>query len=142
MPKSKLCLIQQSMELGLGNVNENELYDAMDWLNDEQQSVENRLAHGHLEEGVKCPLPKRSYSKDGKKDSHSSTFLVPSRNEWVHQDPQRMENLACLLGERIAHPSDFQSHHLTKWLLDSPLHPTSFPIPICAFSFPEGTRSA
>jgi hypothetical protein len=92
MPKSKLSLSQMlcgdtatttlAPELGLGDVSEDELYAAMDWLNHEQESIERRLARKHLQdgslilydlsssymEGTKCPLAKRGYSRDGKKD--------------------------------------------------------------------------
>jgi transposase len=69
-------------ELGLGTVTDNELYEAMDWLLDEQEAIEKRLAKKHLQEGSlvlydlsssylegeHCPLAKRGYSRDGKKD--------------------------------------------------------------------------
>lgn len=70
-----------SVELGLGEVKETELYAAMDWLLKRQDAVEAKLAKRHLEdgsvvlydltstylEGSKCSLAKRGYSRDGKK---------------------------------------------------------------------------
>ena len=69
--------------LGLGTeVCEDELYQAMDWLVDQQAAIETRLGKKHLEncglvlydlsssyvEGTKCELAARGYSRDGKKD--------------------------------------------------------------------------
>ena len=67
--------------LGLGDVDEDDLYAAMDWLLDRQHAIERRLAKRHLEggalvlydltsvylEGRRCPLAKRGYSHDGKR---------------------------------------------------------------------------
>lgn len=67
--------------LGLGGVDENELYTALDWLGERQPAVEKALAHRHLKDGVLvlydvsssylegkcCPLAARGYSRDGKK---------------------------------------------------------------------------
>ena len=68
--------------LALGEVNENDLYAAMDWLHQRQDTIERRLAKQHLSEGAlvlydltssylegsKCPLAKRGYSRDGKRN--------------------------------------------------------------------------
>jgi transposase len=67
--------------LGLGAVDEEELYGAMDWLVSRQGRIENGLAKRHVSEaslvlydvssayleGRHCPLGKRGYSRDGKK---------------------------------------------------------------------------
>ena len=68
-------------ELGLGDVDEDDLYAAMDWLLERQGAIERRLAKRHLEDGALvlydltssyleghcCPLAKRGYSRDAKR---------------------------------------------------------------------------
>ena len=68
--------------LGLGEVDEDELYEAMDWLLPHQERIESVLAKRHLSEanlvlydvtstyfeGLHCPLARRGYSRDGKHD--------------------------------------------------------------------------
>ena len=68
-------------ELNLSNINENDFYDAMDWLIERQDRIEAKLAKKHLSngcillydtsssyvEGSKCPLAKRGYNRDKKK---------------------------------------------------------------------------
>ena len=67
--------------LGLGAVDEDELYDALDWLLERQPAIEKSLAKKHLADGVLvlydvtssyvegrcCSLAKLGYSRDGKK---------------------------------------------------------------------------
>jgi hypothetical protein len=67
-------------DLGVAEAHEDELYDAMDWLIERQESIEKRLSKRHLKagglvmfdltsswfEGVTCPLAKLGYSRDGK----------------------------------------------------------------------------
>jgi hypothetical protein len=67
--------------LGLGEVDEDELYTALDWLLERQPAIETALAKRHLTngtlvlydvsssymEGRCCPLAKRGYSRDGRK---------------------------------------------------------------------------
>ena len=67
--------------LGLGEVDDDELYAALDWLLEQQSAIETALAKRHLQngtlvlydvsssymEGRCCPLAKRGYSRDGKK---------------------------------------------------------------------------
>src|SRR5438270_2619646 len=69
--------------LGLGAVDDDELYAALDWLLARQSAIETALARRHLQngtlvlydvsssylEGRCCPLAKRGYSRDGKKGS-------------------------------------------------------------------------
>jgi transposase len=67
--------------LGLGEIADDELYAALDWLLVRQAAIETALARRHLHngslvlydvsssymEGRCCPLAKRGYSRDGKK---------------------------------------------------------------------------
>jgi hypothetical protein len=66
--------------LGLGEVDERELYTALDWLAERQSAVETALARRHLKNGTlvlydvsssyldgrPCPLAQRGYSRDGR----------------------------------------------------------------------------
>ena len=66
--------------LGLGNVDEDELYTALDWLLERQPQIETALAKRHLQngtlvlydvsssyfEGHCCPLAKLGHNRDGK----------------------------------------------------------------------------
>ena len=74
--------------LALGSVDENELYQAMDWLLARQKGIERRLARRHLNdntlmlydltssyfEGHTCPLAKRGHSRDGKRGTLQIVF--------------------------------------------------------------------
>src|ERR1700761_424460 len=67
--------------LGLGEVDDKELYVALDWLHERQSAIETALARLHLRngtlvlydvsssylEGRCCPLAQRGYSRDGRK---------------------------------------------------------------------------
>jgi len=67
--------------VGVSDADEDELYQAMDWLLERQDHIERKLAARHLEsgglalydltssyfEGVTCPLAARGYNRDGKK---------------------------------------------------------------------------
>ena len=67
--------------LGIGDADEDDLYDAMDWLLERQDSIEKKLAARHLDndglalydltssyfEGVSCPLAELGHNRDGKK---------------------------------------------------------------------------
>ncbi len=86
-PKSKLATTVWWTDttlpdlLDISNVDENDLYDAMDWLMERQSSIENKLASRHLKnnslalydltssyfEGQKCPLAALGHNRDGKK---------------------------------------------------------------------------
>lgn len=71
----------EAFGFGLGEINENDLYAAMDWLLARQKRIEAALAGLHLHdgtlvlydlsssyfEGKTCPLAKLGYSRDGKK---------------------------------------------------------------------------
>jgi len=66
---------------GLDGVDEDDLYEAMDWLLKRQETIEKKLAHRHLTaggivlydltssyfEGVTCPLAALGHNRDGKK---------------------------------------------------------------------------
>jgi len=86
-PQSKLATARWwptttlSDVLGLGDVGEDELYEAMDWLLENQSHIEKKLAARHLQsdglalydltssyfEGITCPLAAMGYSRDQKK---------------------------------------------------------------------------
>ena len=86
-PGSKLASVRSMNnttlgdELGLGRFDEDDLYEAMDWLAKRQGEIEKRLARRHLRdgghvlydvtssyyEGKTCPLMRFGYSRDGKR---------------------------------------------------------------------------
>jgi transposase len=86
-PASKLGMVRAlgqstlAEELGVEGADEDDLYGAMDWLQERQARVEDRLARRHLSdgemvlydvsssyfEGRSCPLAKLGYSRDGKR---------------------------------------------------------------------------
>ena len=75
-------------ELRLGEVDEEDLYAAMDWLLQRQGAIETALAKRHLEDGTlvlydlsstyfegrACPLAQLGYSRDGKKGTLQIVF--------------------------------------------------------------------
>jgi hypothetical protein len=97
-PASKLATARQldvataTSSLGplleLGTVSEQELYAALDWLLSQQSRIESRLAQRHLNQGTlvlydvsstyfegrTCPLARRGYSRDGKRDKLQIIF--------------------------------------------------------------------
>jgi hypothetical protein len=98
-PSSKLALARQidpqmscsslGQSLGLEEaVDEDELYEAMDWLLERQSRIETTLARRHLSEGClvlydltssyfegrHCPLAHIGYSRDGKKNRPQIVF--------------------------------------------------------------------
>jgi transposase len=88
-PGSKLAAVRAlsqstlGSELGVDGATEDDLYQAMDWLLERQERIEDRLARRHLDdgqlvlydvsssyfEGRTCPLAKLGYSRDGKRGS-------------------------------------------------------------------------
>jgi hypothetical protein len=80
------CSLGQVLDLGM--VDEQELYEALDWLVGQQGRIERRLARRHLEhgtlvlydvtstyfEGRTCPLAKRGYGRDGKRNKLQIVF--------------------------------------------------------------------
>ena len=67
--------------LGLGDIDEDDLYAAMDWLLERQGTIVRRLAKRHFKDGAlvlydltsvylegrRCPLARHGYSRDGKR---------------------------------------------------------------------------
>jgi hypothetical protein len=88
-PGSKLACTRQlaqstlAEELGVGEVDSDELYAALDWLFERQERIEARLARRHLAEGTlvlydvsssyfegrTCPLAQLGYSRDRRRGS-------------------------------------------------------------------------
>ena len=83
--------------LDLADADENELYQAMDWLLQRQTAIETRLADKHLQEGAlvlydlsstwfegrHCPLARYGYSRDRKRGSLQLVFgLLCDRQGW------------------------------------------------------------
>lgn len=75
---------------GLGRVTANEVYEAVDWLGEQQAKIEKVLARRHLSEGTLvlydltstylegrcCPLARHGYSRDGRRDKLQIVFGV------------------------------------------------------------------
>ena len=71
-----------AQELGVADADEDELYEALDWLLERQERIEGKLARLHLQEGAlarydvsssyyegrACPLARYGHNRDGKKD--------------------------------------------------------------------------
>ena len=86
-PCSKLATTRQwhtttlAEELSVQDADEDDLYEAMDWLLERKQRIENKLAKRHLSEGCTvlydvsssyyegrtCPLARLGYDRDGQK---------------------------------------------------------------------------
>ncbi len=74
--------------VGVEDTNEDELYEALDWLLSRQAAIEKKLAKRHLQqgslvlydltstwvEGRSCPLAKLGYARDGKKNKLQIVF--------------------------------------------------------------------
>lgn len=93
-PRSKLATVSWAggttvmEELGVGPFDEDSLYDAMDWLREQQPKIEKRLADRHLSkggmalydlsstyvEGRCCPLAALGHNRDGKKGKLQVNF--------------------------------------------------------------------
>jgi hypothetical protein len=75
-------------ELGIADADEDALYEAMDWLVERQEPIEQRLAKRHLKngglvlfdltssyfEGERCPLARIGYSRDGKRGTQQVNY--------------------------------------------------------------------
>jgi len=86
--RDETCHSTLGESLGLGAVNEDDLYEAMDWLVERQATVEQALAARHLEagtlvlydltstyfEGRHCPLAKYGYSRDERRANLQIVF--------------------------------------------------------------------
>jgi hypothetical protein len=82
-------------ELSIGAADEDDLYEALDWLLARQERIEEKLARRHLTaaglvlydlsstymEGTKCPLAKHGYSRDGKRGKLQVNFGVVTDDE-------------------------------------------------------------
>src|SRR5580693_402226 len=101
-------------QLGLGLVDENELYSALDWLAVRQPAVEAALAKRHLSggtlvlydvsssylEGRCCPLAQFGYSRDGKRGKRQIVYgLLCARST---TDPTTLTRQVTKLKERFA----------------------------------------
>ena len=85
-PECAVSTLGEALELG--DVDQYELYEAMDWLVQQQAAIEQRLAKRHLREntlvlydltssyleGTHCPLAKRGHSRDRKKGTLQIVF--------------------------------------------------------------------
>ena len=85
-PPSAVSTLSEALRLG--EVDENELYEAMDWLVGRQAAIEDRLAHQHLGEhtlvlydltstyfeGSHCELAQLGHSRDGKSGTLQIVF--------------------------------------------------------------------
>ena len=97
-PGSKLATTRRwhtttlAQELDLGDADEDDLYEAMDWLLARQARIERRLAQRHLHEGAPvfadvsgsyyegrtCPLVRFGYNRDGKRGKPQGVYTVLS----------------------------------------------------------------
>lgn len=106
-PDSKLALSREldtmsggttlANQLGLEEVDENDIYAALDWLRERQGSIEQKLAKKHFNngtlvlydvsstyfEGRSCPLAQYGYSRDGKKDKLQIVFGLLCSQEGI-----------------------------------------------------------
>ena len=100
-PDSKLAMIRWWGDttlpelLELEGVDEDDIYEAMDWLLERQGRIEKKLAKRHLEEGdlvlydltssyfegVTCPLAKRGKSRDRKRNTLQVNYGLVSTRE-------------------------------------------------------------
>jgi transposase len=112
--------------LGLGAVDEQELYDALDWLLGQQERIEKALARRHLSngtlvlydvtstyfEGRTCPLARFGYNRDGKSGKRQIVFGLLCTTEGCPVavevfegnvgDPSTLANQIAKLKERFA----------------------------------------
>ena len=111
--KTATSTLADELRLPAEEIDENLLYEAMDWLVERQGAIERRLARKHLEEGALvlmtsawsysrcCPLVRHGYSRDGKKGvpqieccaiapdgrsrSRSSRAILQTRPRWLRR---------------------------------------------------------
>jgi len=93
--REETCHNTLGQSLHLGAINEDDLYEAMDWLVERQVTVENALAARHLEagtlvlydltstyfEGRHCPLAGYGYSRDERRSNLQIVFGLLSNGE-------------------------------------------------------------
>jgi len=102
-PQSKLATSREwssttlSEMLGIDDADEDELYEAMDWLLDRQEDIEKKLAARHLQgdglalydltssyfEGVTCPLAALGHNRDGKKGMLQVNYGVLTNRQGI-----------------------------------------------------------
>jgi Transposase DDE domain len=123
-PASKLATLAAwpdttlGVDLGVADASTDEIYAAMDWLLERQDTIEKKLAAKHLSEtadpgrmalfdltsswvtGRCCELAARGYSRDGKKG-------LPQINYGVLTDPQGRPVAARVFSGNTADPSAF-----------------------------------
>jgi hypothetical protein len=123
-PKPKLATLSwwQNTTLGadlrVADASTDEIYSAMDWLVDQQEAIEKKLAVKHLNEPVNphrmalfdltsswvtgrcCPLAARGYSRDGKKGCEQIEYGVLC-------DPQGRPIAVRVFGGATADPNAF-----------------------------------
>ena len=100
-------------ELGVGDDDEDGLYEAMDWLLKRQERIEQRLARRHLHEGEPvfadvsssyyegrtCPLMRFGYNRDGIRSTVVTSQLPVEKWHDVVGDP----TLADAILDRLVH---------------------------------------
>lgn len=83
--------------LGIDSADEDELYAVMDWLEERQARIEQKLAQRHLQDGVlmlydvtstyfegrSCPLARYGHSRDGRKDKLQIVFGLLCTGEGI-----------------------------------------------------------
>jgi hypothetical protein len=83
--------------LGIGDADEDDLYDAMDWLLERQDNIEKKLASRHLQEGglalydltssyfegSKCPIAALGHNRDGKKGKLQVNYGLLANEEGI-----------------------------------------------------------
>jgi hypothetical protein len=93
--RAETCHSTLGESLGLGSINEDDLYQAMDWLVERQPAVETALAARHLRagtlvlydltstyfEGRHCPLARYGYSRDERRGNPQIVFGLLSSSE-------------------------------------------------------------
>lgn len=93
--REQTCHHTLGESLALSTVNEDDLYQAMDWLLARQSAVESELAKRHLSsgtlvlydltstyfEGHRCPLAKYGYSRDERRGNPQIVFGLLSNSE-------------------------------------------------------------
>ena len=105
-PRSKLASVRLwptttlAEELQISDADEDELYEAMDWLYQRQSRIKKKLADRHLGEsahapyditssyyeGRTCPLIQFGYNRDGKKAARPTPGLTPGHRVGAGQD--------------------------------------------------------
>jgi hypothetical protein len=119
-PLSKLATVRAlsqstlAEELGVADADEDGLYEAMDWLLERQEQIEDRLARRHLKdgelvlydvsssyfEGRSCELAKLGYSRDQKRGTPRSSTDCSARSR-AGRSPSRCSPASCTTTRRF-----------------------------------------